>query len=359
MKRLKILLVAFILVVTALASGCSCTGDILLPFNNDFNGGSAPTAGYSETLTYKVSLDERYNSQIKRADSLQKSVIDYTIEGTYTSTLTVGTSFPEKQDTLLKKAFDSDLKKDVIKYNLEVYTLHTKLELVATYYLLGDKTTPTVKNDYIENKVYFVKADSSFSPVYSETIEKYSSLGVSDKGVFFIDYDNELSTLYRNETYKMHVKYNNANPAIDQTYQFEYALGTCIDNVQLLFAIRNLGIDKDVSYEMPVVSYQYGEVQNLLIKNYALKDVNVKPEELSVNGSPFDGEVIKLDCIEYNLSSLTRTGLKQYCLVQREASGNLLDKSVLYQYVEPLVTSQTYQCMGALVYTLTSASFSL
>ena len=202
MKKLKFLLIAGLMAITALISGCSCTSNIQLPFENSFYGNQTPSAGYSETLTYKVELNEKYNTEFKRVDSLDKNVIDYTIEGSYVSTLKVQTSFPEKEDTLLKKAFDSDLKKDVENSNLLVYTLHTKLEITAKYYLLGDKQTPTVKNDMIENKVYFVAASSSFSPVYAETIEKYSSLCIDDKGVFFVDYDNERYTNYKNHHYR-------------------------------------------------------------------------------------------------------------------------------------------------------------
>lgn len=356
---------AFVLTVclTSVLAGCSCSAESELEFNNAFNNNKAPESGYTETSVYEVNYYENYNSdsEFEKDASITDSFLKIEIVGTYTTELTVQSFFEEKSP-LLNRKFSSDIKKEVENSSagILIYKFQTSLELTASYTINGEKEDD--KTDTIKTVCYFVPAKSSFAPVYSETICKYSSVLVSEITPYFITYDIKCYTEYNNDNYVMHSEYANGNnetenEKITATDNYNYTKCSAIDNTQLLFAIRNLGLNNNSSYQIPTVSYQYGNPETLTVKHNGGQEIEFK-NNLTVNGEPFSGENVVSEKLEFRLADAYRSGKKQLCFIQKEETANLESKALLLSYIEPMVESGSYKTLGAMVYKLKSVNYS-
>lgn len=353
MKKKIIPLTAACMALAITLSGCSCTGATPLNFSDDFNAGNKPSVNYTETLTYKVQNIDSYEDKFSKSTIITDDVLKYDMLGTYTMTLKV----LDKTDENVSK-LQSDILTDESNTESLVYYLKTELNLTTNYkaayeiYLEDENTAVKEKsfNENITTETYFLPSGYSFNPIYSETQGKTSFVQISDNAmaaVIFAEYSTK--TLYNKDKYIITEKFNSSEPT---TKEHGYSFKTVIDNNELLFAIRNVSLEVEKDYSIPVVHPTFGDAQKLTIKNE--KEYSKK---IKLNGETQDTSIpIKEYSFMRNVQNAT--GTPQYVLIQKEKVGEIPNKALIIEYTSPLVCYGSYVCMGGLQYTLESYSFS-
>lgn len=348
-KKFLALLSLSLVAIFALLSGCS--GATILTFENKFFGDGQIPAGYTETVTYQVQSGE-FDS-LKRDSSITEQVLQYDINGTFTTILTVYDA-GLMASTFSQLGIDTD-----ISYSDKghVYYYQTSLELTANYTLNGQQLAPSI--DTITTKAYFLDSAQSLSPIYSETIGSYSYLLDTDGDIQVSKLDIKYTTTYNKNSYLINQSYyayklgefdQDAEWA-QKTHEKSYTAKTIIDNNQLLFAIRNLPtVQENSNASLPTLSPVYGETKALAVKNTGTKTETLN--NFGLNSTQVEVPVV---CYEFYVNSNKNSGIQKYAFIQTDSANNLLPKAHLVKYVEPLfLLGGTFPCLGALIYTLTS-----
>lgn len=347
MKKFLIAIVSAILVFATLLCGCDCSGcsSYDLEFSPLFYGASGePKADYVQQTTYDVSLKNSYGNDIKKNDSLDQ-LINYDYSGTYTSTLTVLPGLPNNIPT--------DMKEEIQNSSTYIYKLETSLNLKFTYTISGKAQQEN--QDFINTQTIFAPAKSGFIPIYTTTNSSVSYISIEENGANVQKLVCNNSVLYNNDNYVMTTKYDNQSPT---TVTYDYTRQTLIDNSQLLFVMRNINLLDKEQYELPVVSYQYGEQKNVMITNDGVGTTQLPVEQgsLMINGEDFNKDNISVKRYKFRLSEDKNMGVDQFVYIQNGECGNLENRSLMYRYVEPLYTLGTNNCLGVLEYTLKEVS---
>lgn len=343
--------------VTALLGGCSCAASTPLSFTNAFNGGGANSSNnlsttYSETLTYDVSYDGNYNTYIKKDDSVSASLIP-TYSGTYVSEF--------KGDI---SALPSNVSSD-INYDGNIHYLKTTLNLTVT--VPGE--TEAFHDQQIR-EVYFYSSGHSFAPIYSHVRAKntYVTIKSSDaeQSVTAEQKIFEYITEYNLDSYTQTKRYYDGSDSasvnldelsnianmknIEDPKTFSYTIKTAIDNVQLLFAIRNLNVASESSVTLPTIAPTYGKSKSLTVKNNdeTTRDVNV-----TYNGEDKSAK-ISVKNLSFVIGGTDNAGSQQFLVIQKSEADGIPYRALPVEYAETLYSGMTL--IGSLKYTLKSVT---
>ena len=358
--EMKKILISFLLVITLIFGGCSCSSEATLSFGNEWNNSQAGKAGMKETLTYEVSLSENYSSgdySFNKSSTLNN--IGYDFSGTYTSTLTVLDYMAEIPNA------DSSVVEEIRENSTQtILYLKTRLDITAKYNLNGGGEDDTAEyRDFAQTEVYF--SGSSLSPVYSVTETKFSHLTVSGNEYKVETSHNKNEILYEKNTFVLNSAQIDPEPTTDEeknsSETVNYNYKTAIDNAELLFALRGFSVKKDSSSSLPVISPTYGKSQTLTVNYYDDQEVVVN---MSVNGGTAAESTLSAKCVSFVLAPSgsgctscfgnTTTGSPQLVFIQSSTNQSVTEnRALVLRYVSPLTAIDgTYSRMGALVYNL-------
>ena len=357
MRKFIITICSFVLTCAIVLSGCSCANTSPLSFSTNFAGTAENAANlessYLETLNYTVSYNKNYNASLKLDETIADLfTLDY--NGTYTSIFKGDiVSFPEFIDTDI--SFEGDK-----------HYIRTELNLKVT---VNDKEY----QDGIISEVYFYSAGQAFAPVYSKVISKNTMVAVStsEKVLSAVQrlylYETKY---YEDEIITNKLAYNGENVAdidiynLDQTLltpfeeqtSSDYTLKQAIDNVQLIFAIRNINLDVEKTYNLPTVSPTYGAPKSLTITNqdeltYAFTNT------FTYNGTPYENLKMTAKNMTFVIGGTSNVGTEQNVIVQKAKSDDFPYYNALpVEYAESLSEMSSFNRLGALVYKLTDAT---
>ena len=102
--------------------------------------------------------------------------------------------------------------------------------------------------------------------------------------------------------------------------------------------------------ELPVVSPVYGESQALTVTNSTENS-----KYATINGVPAQ---IPVKNINFKLSAKYNTGLPHYAFIQKDSPvAEIPNKALIIEYAAPISTRGNIYNLGAMVYTLTSATY--
>ncbi len=364
-KKISAVLLAALLSLTFLA-GCSCSsGRSQLGFNNAFHGGGEtgdrsknPPIGYTETLVYEVvSSDKGYDYE--KDASITDDLLRCEIKGEYTVTLEVKNSLP----TEITDDFSTD-----IEIGNWVYTLHTELTLNVKYDLNSKNADDAISyehKDVIDSEIYFLPFSESYAPIYSETKSEYTVVSFGNDAATLSAVESFSKIKYYQSSYEITsgtVQYSvstatNADVKdlkdVEQTKSYDYSYKTVIDNAELLFAIRNIKVDVDSTFNLPTVSPAYGEATDLAVKNVQEFDDDAN---FTYNGADYNGK-IKVKELAYYVNSQNNRGSKQLVYVQKSGitiGDETVDRALPVKMVSPLFAYGSFSYLGSLVYSLKS-----
>ncbi len=344
MKKFSIRLFALLMALSIALMASGCNKQNTLVFNNNaFGSSNDASTDYTEVLEYTVKNENSYDS-LKKDTLLDDYELAYSYNGTFKTTFKVGslTSLPEGVETEFST-----------KITDKVYYYKTELNVKATY-----KVDGTLAEGYVENgdgtvsydtfansEVWFLIRGHSFAPIYAKGAQKYTAVVLSDKvNVELNEYSYQ--TTYYNDEYHTTITSGDQTKTNDADYDFKCV----IDNTQLLFAIRSLNITTEQTVSIPVVSPAYEKPQTLTFTNST--DTSKSTAINGVNAS------IPVQNVNFKLSANYNTGLAHYALIQKSSPVNEIpNKALLIEYAAPITTYGMFYNMGALVYTLTSATY--
>jgi hypothetical protein len=336
-KLLTIILITLLTLFTA--TGCSCSGNAELTFNNAFFStelNDEPSVGQIETAEYSVEYFDNYEGHFVKNLKVGLDKFDFSFSnGSYVTTL----------ETVLEEAstYSSDIKKDV------KYKLTSNFEIDVNYSINGGDTV--TKTDTISSEVYFCDRENSYAPVYSKVTSSQTAFNENENGITVSTVKIEHIVKYNTDSYTINKKVivDDKAPVITKTTE-DYSFMTIIDNAQFLFAIRNIDVKTQSSYKMPVLQLSYNLPQTLDIYNESTTNKQV---ELSVNGTDVSGE-ISMNNFRFNLDSTDTSGMYQYFSIQNGGLTGFNDLSHVCVYAQPIITSNNMSLLGSLVYTLKS-----
>ena len=327
--------------------GCGNLSELYCFSKNAWNGGGEGLAesGVSETLTYNVSISEDFNENgynFIRSSGIY-SDLSYDITGTYTVNLSV----IEKIDSSV--TFESDILEDTIN----LIKVNTELNLTANYYFDGKAET---KTDTISDIYYILQGDKEYAPLYSERTYDYNIVNAF-KGVSFARQKGKTTALFNKTEYT--VKTETYNFKTEQTETSsrtnKYNYKTLICNEELLFALRNINVEKDKTVSLPTESFVYNNYSTLNVGCFTDK-AEIELENISVNGEEKD-LTVNAKGLSYKLNS-TQSGRAQLAYIQTAEKDTLKNRALMVKYVQPISEYGNQLIMGAMIYTLSSVSFS-
>lgn len=350
-KRLFFLLTAIIVTLSALFSGCSCSGDDTLTFSNilkDFT---------TETLSYKVEYVSDYNESTAKTPSLDNYfTFEYSI-GTFNSEYKKASKSDEKiknSDILEIKNANGEALVD------EVYSLTTDFEIDLKVTLAGNEYTHKEK---ITTETYIAPSGVSFAPLYAKEDAEYFIITINSAKAEISVLKSVSETFYNKNEYRTIKTTKSFKP--DETVSMDgaettetttkYSFRSAIDNAELLFAVRGLKTEEKSSEKIKAVSSGFNSPQPLKISNLSSAE---KTLELNYNGSTVT-ENIKYSSLSFSIDNTRTSGAPQYLSVQTEAAGNVKNTCLLLEYVKPLVVyGDAFTSMGALKFTLNGVTVS-
>ncbi len=340
MKKFFVTLLSLSLsLILVLFAGCNKA--TALAFNNAFNGGNAPDSQYTEKLTYTVTSGNY--KDLERSTDIPKDIADFSTNGT----LTVSFNIKTESDIPLQIINDTD-----IDLTGMIYYLSFALDLNSIYTVNGEGSGEV--KEYIYSDVLFLTTGSSFAPIYSTVKQSYNVMyteNVDDKVVVNTEkIESNYTTLYRKNEYK--ITSIKGEEQSSKTYDYDFK--SVIDNAQLLFALRNLSLEKEASYTIPTVSPAYGNATPLLITN---KEENTQTLNVKIDGKDVN-ESISVKNLTFHVNDSKNTGTPQYVSIQKSASTNIPSKALMTEYAQPLICYGSYTDMGALIFKLNSVEFS-
>lgn len=338
MKKIFISIIAALL--SLVFSGCSCSEAAILSFDNLWGGAAI---SYKESLVYSVAYKSDYAEfDYSFVKSAELSGLTIEISGTYT----VDNEILSKENPSIPQTV-----KDNEIFKIEspsVVKSTTKLDLTASY-SLSDKTETSV--DHIYTTAYYYNNDYSFAPIYVERELSYSYPYFSDGQIHLAKLEGNDVTEYATGKYTVGIKYGKAEEFTKTEYEYGYK--TLIDNSALFMALRNKKVAKDESYSVPVVHPSYGKESTLNVKHFADTEKEIT---FTLNGEE-KAVSFAVQGVSFVVNSVKSSGTPQVVFVQNGESGGI-NKSLVVNYIEPLVEYGFNNKIGALVYTLTSANYS-
>ncbi len=336
-KVLVSIILAFVMVFTA--SGCAISNP--LSFSNAWNEGTNPGIGFTETLNYSVELKKDTVSGPNFSYTSAVTDYDYNLSGEYQVSITATT------------ISNADFNSDIFAENLNVYKITSNLVLTGNY---GE----TDIEDYINTECYFARESYSLFPVYSKTENKSTLLHTYNNKYEIQELKTETETLYNKNSYTINKKVeekvngtwefsSNATNSYEATYE------NYVDNNQLLFAIRNLGIEAETSKYLSTVSYGYGTTKSLRIQHLGKNSETAFG--LTYNDTTYNQATFPVDILSFSVATEGSSGMSQIVYLQngKEETTNL-NRALIVKYIEPLTTYSQFKCMGSLVYTLKSVN---
>lgn len=360
MKKRIIALIIAAASVFSLLGGCA-SGRSPLTFNNAFHGGgdtgsrdADPKVGYEETLVYDVFANAS-DYQYKKDSTLTDDIIKYEITGSYTVTLKVLSDLDEETKT----KFTTDITKPD---GAAVYSLKTELKLTAKYSGKAEFT----HDDKITSETYFYPFTESFMPLYSKTDSEYVNVSAGNGSAALSVIKSFSEIIYRSSSYTVNsraIQYPSDGEARDlaetelKTSEHKYSSKTVIDNAQLFFALRNVKVDVDGTYTLPVVSSAYGDPTDLAVKNLQEFDDDAA---FSYKGTDYSGKV-KVKELAYYVNSQNTTGSRQFVYIQKAAVKDgdntvVENRALPVKMVFPMIAYGSFSRLGSLVYKLTSVT---
>ena len=317
--------------------GCSCSSATILSFNELWGG---DLDNYTETFVYDVNSTVDYNEH-GHTYTISEELKDLTfsITGTY--------AVENKIINKTSSDIPSEVKSSELfsKNTANLIRTKTALNLSATY-TLNNKTENSL--DTITTEAYYYNVSSAFAPIYVKREFKYSNPSVNSSSLKLNEYAGSDVTLYSENTYS--IKQTAGENTVEKEYEYTYK--SVIDNASLFLALRNKTLEKDGTYNIPVVVPAYGSAQNILISRYIATEKTVN---LKLNGE--DKEIkFNVRGISFLVNSVNGSGTSQIVFVQDEKVEGLANKSIIVSHVEPLVEYSGFRRLGALIYTLKEAS---
>lgn len=353
----KKFIAVFLLCLTIFSFGCNSGGGVT--FGNKWNAGNAPSVLSSETIKYEVTYSDSYKQgDYNYTKTAGKSdVIDY-VYGTGEYVVTLGVYNASKS----LPCGDSEIIDDLLsKEDQLIYRLQTEFSIPVSF-RISESDEYTSVTDIIKTDCFFLKNDSTFSPIYA-----------SGKNVSTLFYNGVKNTAARS-AYSYKTVYNKTdytvtmtelNAATDETVNvtentYKYEVGKLVDNDSLLFVLRNSSLAANGSVSVATVAPAYGASQNLTAKYVSDTTGNFA---IGCNGEQKSGES-QLKVIALNMSSTQGctstyfTGKPQLIYLQKEADSVIgADKSIMMRYVEPLTVYGSYKILGALVFNVKEVKF--
>lgn len=364
MKRFIFFILSVCLCLTFTLSGCSCTGDAILEFNS-----TQVKNIKSETLCYSVTLEKNYKD-IKRTSSLNENLVPEYNNGEYVAKYEMGTKVSPPVNKINLSTSKSVINK--ITTTLSIDVVDTKRT--------ADDSDDKVYKDQIISEVYFYDSAWSYAPIYSKTTVKNTYIANDETKIVFAHKIYQYETVYKKNSYTVTKKYYAEDENEDITGQmdlntldqeklklitgnagggtYEYNFREVLDNVQLIFATRNLDIDKGNSTTIPIVSYTYSKSSQLEIRNLSNSTLNI--DTLNYTNPTFTNLYaqntlsIPVKNISISLSNTDYMGLSKYVVVQKDSAdkGKIKNNGLILEYAEAITASSSYNCFGALVYRL-------
>lgn len=354
MKKKLIPLIAGTMALAITVGGCSCASSPTLSFTNGFNGGTKASTTYAETLTYNVEYVENYDSYFTKSANITDEVLGIDYNGTFVMSLNV----IDRENAEIK-GLDSDIVDGANDIGDNVYKLTTELNLTSNYVPGGKDENALVETEKISTISYFLSTGYSLNPIYSKTIaENVSHVSIGDDNAIEISFANyQTEVKYNQEDYlittTMFVDVEEDGNVVTKPFKTEqecdYSYRKAIDNNTLLFALRNVDLEKDGKTYIPTIHPTYGDPQSLVINNISEHTINV-----NVNGVAENDVKVKEYTFVRNVQNAT--GSPQFVLIQKGKSNTLEDRALMLQYIAPLSLSNSYVCMGGLKYSLASIS---
>lgn len=361
MKKIIFLILSVCITFVFALSGCSCAADAYLEFENALTNNVK-----TEKLVFDVEYEDSYKG-ISFAQSVNKSLLPQYENGKLVLEYNAsGTALPKKpgEDVQVPQhvKFDS-------------ITTFNYIKSVFSIDVVFNKNTEDEKiyNDKIISEVYFYDAEWAYAPVYSKTTVKNTYIEINSNKLNTDQTIYEYTTLYKNEKFTLTKKYYKPdenekindveieNP--EQYYydklkslagdgkSYEYELRKVIDNVQLIFAARNLNIKKGNSTTIPTITYMYNEPKDLIIKNHSESSLT---RTLDYNGS---GEVeldIPIKNLLIGITGTDHVGSTKYLTLQKDKVGDIENYALPIEYAESIFIFEngSFSTIGALVYKL-------
>ena len=363
MKRFIFLILSVCLCLTITLSGCSCTGDTILEFNST----NVKTI-QSERLTYSVSLEQNYKD-IKRSSDFNKNLLPQYNNGLYVTEYQTGVSSPVNHINLSQS-----------ESVINLITTSLTIDVVDTKGTVETDDDVTYK-DQILSEVYFYDSSWSYAPIYSKTTVKNTFLANDETRIEFSHKIYQYTTTYKKSSFTTVKKYyaeadgeditgtmdlNNLDQTKLKTIKgngsggtAEYEFRSIVDNVQLLFAIRNLSVSKGSSSILPTVTYMYSNPSSLQISNSSHSTYNVetalnyaRPSYTNIYAE--DTLSIPVKNMRIMLTNTDYSGLPKYVTVQNDSADNtnVKNNNLIVEYAEAVISNSSYHCLGALVYRL-------
>ena len=367
MKRFVFLILSICLCLTFSLSGCSCTGDSILEFNS-----TNVKSIQSDRLTYSVTLEQNYKD-IKRASGFNLNLLPEYKNGLYVAEYQTGVSCDNNQINLSS----SESVINLITTNLTIDVVDTK----GT----ADTSDDVTYKDQILSEVYFYDSTWSYAPIYSKTTVKNTYVANDETRIEFSHKIYQYTTTYKKSSFTTVKKYyaeadgEDITGALDLTKldqdkfvtikgnggggTAEYDFRHVIDNVQLMFAIRNLSISKGSSLLLPTVTYMYSNPCKLQISNSSVSTFNFETElnyarPNYTNVYAEDTLTMPVKNMRIMLAETDYSGLPKYLVLQNDSADNTNDNpniknnNLIVEYAEPVISNSSYDCLGALVYRL-------
>lgn len=351
MKKLSIIICLILVAILGLSS-CSCAEDSSLSFNYNFLGDSynSLAISYKEEITYTVHKDET-GDFFKADSSLPEEFTANLTDGTYKTTFSV-----LNLDGIKSEPAYNDYTKSLIeKYsNSFFYKLETKLNITSSY---SFNEIEKGGEDEITSVVYFSTHTNSYAPIYSEKSANYFLLGVGTNTIGGSMASYEYKTFYGEKKYKVEKTYNpNKENEEKSTEEFNYKATTLIDNTQLLFAFRNITIEKDASTGIPTVEPSYGEKETIVLKNNASL---TSKYNITYNGLEKEFSVIENN-YSYAISTTNASGRAQTLFIQANSSiTDIPYRAFITKYAQPLYEYNGAKIIGGLVYEITAINITV
>ena len=350
-RKFVALFAAGAMAVCALFGGCSCTGNETLSF--------ATINENNERLEYTVKYSEDYNETTKK---------DASIDGLFSFEYSDGKYISE-----IKKAAKSD---ELIKNSdILAITGGSGDPLVETVYLMTTEFTVDMKvvigqteynhTEKITTTAYFAGTGVSLAPLYAKEDAEYLiiSTGVESVQAYIV---KSVSETYYDKAEFRAVKtaktFNADEPAENITLDGvaavettgEYSFRSAIDNTELLFAIRGVKAEENAPASLSVISPAYDEPMPISVNATATSE---KTLNIKYNGEDVSA-TFQYKPLSFALNRTNAKGTSQYASVQTSDAGAIKNNALLIEYVKPLTTYGNYYKMGALVFTLASATIS-
>lgn len=343
MKR-KFSLLLFFLVAIFTFSGCSCIGETILAFNNNFYGKEgSPNPNYTETLTYTVTYDDS-NEYYQMEESVK--TCDMTVSydnGVFTQTLEVLSVFPAD--------IDSDIK--IKTEDKVIYKLTSLLTIDVTY---TTSTETKTESDYVSHVVYFCNNDLSFAPIKSEMKSLNTFLFFRQEGSHVNTVYNEYWATYNQDSFTVNGKSirtaNDLSAEENTHYTENYTFRTILDNSQLLFVLRNYAVEKGSYPTIPVKNFNYKKATLLVFTNHNTLDA---PVNVDYNGTQVQS--LRLSEHEFAVNSTSASGMSQYYFLQNKVD-NAPYNALMYRYVEPVIEYDGMRAIGSFDYNLVKVEIS-